>query len=242
MQNKDFKSNLLQLKQWAFTLAETLIVMGIIGVVAALTLPNLNSSTGEKEKVAKVKKIYSNLNDALDRAQAVYGPYDEWKYYNVGFDRILDFLKVSKKCDTITRCEITVNDATDGNPKNFYRSAVLADGTTIAFGERGTNTYDETHLNYIIIDIDGLQKGANKGGQDIFRFHIGKTKKNGTVELNYEDCLIPPYKTNRGSFEPDCATKWVIVNGNMDYLKIGSDGKCPDGKTILDWTTNTTCK
>ena len=45
--------------------------MGIIGVVAALTLPNLNSSTGDKEKVAKVKKIYSNLNDAFGRAEAV---------------------------------------------------------------------------------------------------------------------------------------------------------------------------
>ena len=49
----------------AFTLAETLIVMGIIGIVSALTLPNLNSSTGEKEKIAKVKKIYQNVNDAL---------------------------------------------------------------------------------------------------------------------------------------------------------------------------------
>ena len=52
--------------------------MGIIGVVAALTLPNLNSSTGDKEKVAKVKKIYSNLEDAYGRATAVYGPFDEW--------------------------------------------------------------------------------------------------------------------------------------------------------------------
>ena len=45
----------------AFTLAETLIVMGIIGIVSALTLPNLNSSTGEKEKVAKVKKYIKIL-------------------------------------------------------------------------------------------------------------------------------------------------------------------------------------
>ena len=37
-------------------------------------------------------------------------------------------------------------------------------------------------------------------------------------------------------------TAWVIVNGNMDYLKVGNDGKCPDGKTILNWITNTTCK
>ena len=62
----------------AFTLAETLIVMGIIGIVSALTLLNLNSSIGEKEKVTKVKKIYQNLNDAYGRAQAVYGPIDEW--------------------------------------------------------------------------------------------------------------------------------------------------------------------
>lgn len=65
-------------KYIAFTLAETLIVMGIIGVVAALTIPNLNSSTADKEKVAKVKKIYQNLDDAISRAHAVYGPQDEW--------------------------------------------------------------------------------------------------------------------------------------------------------------------
>ena len=61
----------------AFTLAETLIVMGVIGIVSALTLPNLNSSTGEKERVAKLKKIYQNLNDAVGRSAAVYGPIDE---------------------------------------------------------------------------------------------------------------------------------------------------------------------
>ncbi len=55
-------------KLMAFTLAETLIVMGVIGIVSALTLPNLNSSTGNKEVVAKVKKIYQNLNDAFGRA------------------------------------------------------------------------------------------------------------------------------------------------------------------------------
>ncbi|MGN0018691.1 MAG: type II secretion system protein [Candidatus Gastranaerophilaceae bacterium] len=62
----------------AFTLAETLIVMGIIGVVVALTIPNLNSSTGEAEKVAKVKKIYAELNEAHNRAVAKYGPFGTW--------------------------------------------------------------------------------------------------------------------------------------------------------------------
>ena len=93
-------------KTLAFTLAETLIVMGIIGVVAALTLPNLNSSTGDKEKVAKVKKIYSNLNDALGRAVAVYGPISEWTQNDTSSDakskrvadRLTEFMKISKDC------------------------------------------------------------------------------------------------------------------------------------------------
>ncbi|MBR1942811.1 hypothetical protein IJ843_03645 [bacterium] len=42
-----------------------LIVIDIIGVVAALTLPNLNSSAGDKEKVVKVKKIYQNFVQKL---------------------------------------------------------------------------------------------------------------------------------------------------------------------------------
>lgn len=44
-------------KLLAFTLAETLIVMGIIGVVAALTIPNLNSSTLIKKKLLNCKKF-----------------------------------------------------------------------------------------------------------------------------------------------------------------------------------------
>ncbi len=65
-------------KALAFTLAEILIVMGIIGVVSALTIPNLNSSTADKEKVAKVKKIYQNLEEAQERAVATYGPMKTW--------------------------------------------------------------------------------------------------------------------------------------------------------------------
>ena len=84
----------------AFTLAETLIVMGIIGVVAALTLPNLNSSTGDKEKVAKLQKIYSNLQDAFGRAEVVYDPYSNWctglsndNCQKRIFERITEFMK-----------------------------------------------------------------------------------------------------------------------------------------------------
>ncbi|MGN0017532.1 MAG: hypothetical protein ACI37S_00650 [Candidatus Gastranaerophilaceae bacterium] len=59
--------------------------MGIIGVVAALTIPNLNSSARGMEKVSKIKKTYVELVQALDRATAVYGPLETW-FVNDGND------------------------------------------------------------------------------------------------------------------------------------------------------------
>ena len=65
-------------KSFAFTLAEILIVIGVIGVVSVLTLPSLNTSRGDKETVTRVKKIYSDLNDAYGRARASHGPLKSW--------------------------------------------------------------------------------------------------------------------------------------------------------------------
>ena len=242
--NKDFRANLLLLKQLAFTLAETLIVMGIIGVVAALTLPNLNSSTGDKEKVTKVKKIYTNLQDAIGRAEAVYGPVDEW-FVNDGddndkrakraFDRITEFLKYSKAC-TITECEAVFDKGGTSGGDSWSTAkynVILADGATVGFY---TNTMT-TQPFKILIDIDGLNKGPNKACKDYFSFVYDGTRKILTYDLQGIQ-----YNYRASSLSSSHCTAWVIVNGNMDYLKVGNDGKCPDGKTVLDWTTNTTCK
>ena len=48
----------------AFTLAEVLITLGIIGVVAAMTLPSLINRTQKKELQAAFLKTYSELNQA----------------------------------------------------------------------------------------------------------------------------------------------------------------------------------
>lgn len=53
------------LKKRAFTLAEVLITLTIIGVVAALTIPQIISYTYEKEAVTKVKKTYAILAQAV---------------------------------------------------------------------------------------------------------------------------------------------------------------------------------
>lgn len=52
-------------KRFGFTLAEVLITLGIIGVVAAMTIPTLMNSTGQAEFKTGFKKIVSTLNQAI---------------------------------------------------------------------------------------------------------------------------------------------------------------------------------
>ena len=49
----------------AFTLAEVLITLGIIGVVAAMTLPALTAKYKEKILITQIKRAYSDLQNAL---------------------------------------------------------------------------------------------------------------------------------------------------------------------------------
>jgi len=82
-------------------------------------------------------------------------------------------------------------------------------------------------------------KGANNPGVDIFAFMLTVDGvfplggQNDRYNLFDSFCLKKPSAA---------CTGWVVQNGNMDYLKNDSAGKCPDGKTVLDWTTNITCK
>lgn len=52
-------------KKSGFTLAEVLITLGIIGVVAAMTIPTLMNSTNQAEFKTGFKKIMSTLNQAV---------------------------------------------------------------------------------------------------------------------------------------------------------------------------------
>lgn len=246
---------------FAFTLAETLIVMGIIGVVAALTIPNLNSSTADKEKVAKLKKVYSNLEDAVGRAEAVYGPMSDWGINLNGNDdatkvaeRLGDFLKVSKTCGLTTNSAclstslkdlsgntVSIYDGYDpasGNSTYTYKY-ILADGTGL--GIKATSGQIA-----LTVDLDGPNKGASTLGKDIFTFYISsagmREGRNWTLTtdpmidgLTSVADLTSYFKTGK------YLATWVIQNDNMDYLK-ATEGKCKNNTSrVLSWT-NTSCK
>ena len=229
-------------KTLAFTLAETLIVMGIIGVVAALTIPNLNSSTADKEKVAKVKKIYSNLNDALGRAQVVYGPVEEWKQLDSTKDaqtarfgeRLTEFMKVSKNCGIDNRgCfpdkEIKFRSGAASGVQadgGYYYRVILADGSSVGLSN-GT----------IEVDIDGPNKGSAQLGYDMFLF---RCLDGEVVPFSIGGAFIALLNNLKQNGEGQSASLWIINYDNMDYLKLDSSGKCPNGTTPTE--QNPRCK
>ena len=60
----------------AFTLAEVLITLGIIGVVAAMTLPSLIQNYQKKALATQTQKFYSTMSQAVKQYMADYGVDD----------------------------------------------------------------------------------------------------------------------------------------------------------------------
>ena len=64
----------------AFTLAEVLITLGIIGVVAAMTIPNVVANYKKKVVETRLLKIYSILNQAIVLSEADNGVCSTWDW------------------------------------------------------------------------------------------------------------------------------------------------------------------
>ena len=109
------------IRRAAFTLAEVLITLGIIGVVAAMTIPTLIADYQEKVYISRVKKVYSLLSQAYKFAELEYGNPTTWNlekweqkedatsdnmYTDIASagsadflgQRFAEFLKVNKMC------------------------------------------------------------------------------------------------------------------------------------------------
>jgi len=238
--------------QTAFTLAETLIVIGILGVVAALTLPNLNHATGDKEKVTRVLKVYSALTEAFDRAEAVYGPFEEWfkddttplQSSKRAGERISEFMKVSKTCgngEGSTGCFTTgdskIINNTDGyenyNSDQSDYKFIAGDGSSIDI----YIYYQGSPSGLIVVDIDGPTKGKYALGHDLFIFDYDSDTKSFIPEgLNaaFTDLLDDLYV--KGVY----ASAWIIRYNNADYLKLtNSTGTCQNGTVMTE--SNPSC-
>lgn len=97
-------------KFFGFTLAEVLITLGIIGVVAAITIPSLMAKISEIQNRTKLKAAYSLLSRSLKLAQEDGEDFTTWEYYHQLdctqdiYNKISKYMKVAQNCGSGAGC------------------------------------------------------------------------------------------------------------------------------------------
>ena len=66
--------------RFGFTLAEVLITLGIIGIVAAMTMPSLIQNHQKRVTAERLKKMYTTLRTAIDLAELDNGERENWSF------------------------------------------------------------------------------------------------------------------------------------------------------------------
>ena len=181
---------MIRLKQ-GFTLAEVLITLGIIGVVAAMTIPNLIASVTKTRTASELKKAYADISVAMRLAEGEFGDITGWTYDNKTssaiacaalFDTyLMPFMKVSRK--ELVRSELkyyTPSGAAESQLAVLRGNSVaytLLSGTQIIVSNNsiGTNKGAMGSIQ-MIIDLNGYHQKPNRFGRDAFFLYLLPTK------------------------------------------------------------------
>ena len=190
----------------AFTLAEVLITLGIIGIIAALTIPGLIEGYKKKVTVNKLKHSYSVLSNALLQAVQVHGDPTEWDWGNDN-----SYSSCKRMVDTYVKPYISVIDETSyGN----YVVLRIKNGTTFMFVLDGcTNPAicDPITISSIriIVSSNGLIAGMGDNRRDyskndfVLNFYTSNNKLTFFRGGSPRDILIndnaTPYSCNKST-------------------------------------------
>ena len=141
-------------KKLAFTLAEVLITLVIIGVVSAITVPIISASTQEAQYKSALKKTFSSFSQAFRMAYGYqfYDNYLDWDYaHSNSFtidvtNNLKNYMNITKICGR----KFSNNDcfapakAKNGKPATYFNengfagnfahlyTFALSDGTSVA--------------------------------------------------------------------------------------------------------------
>ena len=211
-----------------FTLAEVLITLGVIGVVAAMTIPTVINHHKERVTINKVKKIYSTISQALLLSIKDNGPANEWNVGN-GYNSttaveitiyLKPYLKVLKDCGTASGClEYTQNakylkgDVNDTNydTNSKYYKMILQDGSYIWI-----RSSDSLYCN--------SKSGGHSDSCGVVFFDINGNKQPNTIGIDIFDMHITPYSVKPSLASCDKNSEgwgclnYILQNDNMNYL------------------------
>lgn len=180
--------------KFAFTLAEVLITLGIIGVIAGMTIPTLMHNIQNQQLQTQFTKAYSVLSQAVEKMKAEEGQI--WVAYNYNGnygdpnytshlfnDNLQKYFKVVENCglnncmaSNVSQSYMDYTNTAYFNPGIAYGyHFTIQDGMLILPLTPGASNFVGFY-----VDTNGYGKGPNKAGYDLFMF-----------ELLANDILVP---------------------------------------------------
>ena len=243
----------------AFTLAEVLITLGIIGVVAAVTLPTLVANYQKTVWVNQLKKTYSTLNEGYKQMAASEGCTtlrcadisEDWPITHFDFTKAKTKEKFVKtfKLENVYVGGVPSNSIYNykikyltGEESTFSDEFVVNNETCLV----GTTSSGEiiSFANTIIgplitVDINGL-KSPNTHGRDIWDFSGLDFNDTVMVEPFYSKKWYEAMVAGGGAYEISEEERIQTIKDDCSTTNLGTYGAttCAE-KIIMDgWKMN----
>ncbi len=196
-------SNVTKKRKLAFTLAEVLITLGIIGIVAAITIPQLINNYKAKRLQTQFLKSYSTIQQAFKEMEADDVSTDPTTYNTLEYYKtFMNYLQAPMDCGIGDNKYLPCVYMRDSSSKD-YKPYKTYDGKTnasmILFDDGQIALQDGTLLlfeNYaprmrvfVSVDLNGYNNKPNRWGYDLFTFQLvdNQLKAMGDTGTTYTD-------------------------------------------------------
>ena len=198
----------------AFTLAEVLITLSIIGIVAAMTLPTLIQKKQDKELISMTRKVYADINNAFLLSQQDYGVIGDNSFLFNATDEAFTIAKnLAKYLNGAKVCE----KASQKGCSQYYYDIKYA---TLRVDSNNSGTVQTSNNDPKIIFSNGavLRITTNKSGCENKEYTSNVVDENGKPVKN-------PDGSNKTQtyYSTICANLYFDVNGNKQPNQFGRD-------------------
>ena len=189
-----------QAKKVAFTLAEVLITLGIIGIVAAMTLPTLNQAINKKVRAEQVRTVKYKFTKATEKMNSLglIGPYASTDAF---VDELQKHLKIMKRCDSSHLRECWPYDEVDlGNGKTWDISKTKT-GKQLKMEDNDSADYSSNNVGIVTADGTPMILSYNKKCEalDPVKQYQWSTSDGKPVSNATAGCVAAVFEINGGA-------------------------------------------
>ena len=184
----------------AFTLAEVLITLGIIGIVAAMTLPTLNQAINKKVRTEQVRTVKYKFTKATEKMNSLglIGPYASTDAF---VDELQKHLKIMKRCDSSHLRECWPYDEVDlGNGKTWDISKTKT-GKNLKMEDSDSTDYSSNNVGIVTADGTPMILSYNKKCEalDPVKQYTWLTSDGKPVTNATAGCVAAVFEINGGA-------------------------------------------